>query len=146
MVLPKMGASYVIKKFADEVMAEPKAIVESTISDVTGAVTGSQAPVTSRQSPATGSPQQETDELDGQPISDESGQTIGTARRLRKVAFYLVSDSYGDLTKELEACLADEESRRYYVHDERGDLAGVIFAPHPDRMPAKAEAIRAEDI
>jgi hypothetical protein len=146
MVLPKMGASYVIKKFADEVMAEPKAIVESAIADVTDPTGSNRQPAASSQQSAASSQRPETDELDGQAVSDEHGEAIGTARRLRSVAFYLVSDSYGDLNQELQSCLADDESRRYFVHDDRGNLTGVIFAPHPERMPAKAQAFRADDI
>ncbi len=146
MVLPKMGASYVIKKFADEMMAEPRAIVESAIADVKDPLAGSRPPAASGQQSAAGSQKPETDEWDGQIISDEHGETIGTARRIKQVAFYLVSDSYGDLHNELEECMSDEESRRFLLHDDRGRLTGIIYAPHPDRMPVKTGAIRADDI
>src|SRR5680860_171476 len=136
MVLPKMGASFVIKKFADEVMAEPRAIVESAIADVTD---------TPKLAP-TPAPAREQDEFDGQPISDENGHVIGTARRLHQVALYVVSDTYGDTAKEFEQCVLDDESRKFFVHDEQGRIAGLIYAPHPDKMPAKTEAIRADDI
>ena len=146
MVLPKMGASYMIKKFADEMMAEPKAIVESAIADVKDPFAGSRPPAASSQQSAAANQKPETDEWDGQIISDELGETIGTAHRIKQVAFYLVSDSYGDLLRELEECMSDEESRRYLLHDNRGRLTGIIYAPHPDRMPAKTGAIRADDI
>ena len=135
MVLPKMGASYVIKKFADEVMAEPKAIVESALNEPF-----------QEQPKLAPAPPPEKDEFDGQTINDENGEVIGTARRLRQIALYLISDSYGDLARELEQCVADEESRTFFVRDEQGRITGLIFAPHPDRMPAKAHAIRADDI
>jgi hypothetical protein len=137
MVLPKMGASYVIKKFADEVMAEPKAIVESALNE----------PFQQQPAPKLApAPPAEKDDFDGQSISDESGEVIGTARRLRQIALYIVSDTYGDLASEFEQCVLDDESRKYFVHDEQGRIAGLIYAPHPDRMPAKAQAIRADDI
>ncbi|CAN5799924.1 hypothetical protein BH23CHL4_BH23CHL4_30490 [soil metagenome] len=134
MVLPKMGASYVIKKFADEVMAEPKAMVESAIREPF------EAP---KLAPA---PPPEKDDFDGQTISDENGEVIGTARRLRQVALYIVSDSYGELARELEQCVLDDDSRKFFVHDQQGRIAGLIYAPHPDRMPVKTNAIRADDI
>jgi len=136
MVLPKMGASYMIKKFADEMMAEPKAMVEAALTE----------PFQAAKPAAPLPPPAEQDEFDGQTISDEAGQVIGTARRIKQVAFYLVSDSYGDLYHELEECMSDEESRRFLLHDDRGRLTGVIYAPHPDRMPVKANAFRADDI
>ncbi len=134
MVLPKMGASYVIKKFADEVMAEPKAMVESAIREPFE---------TPKLAPA---PPPEKDDFDGQTISDENGEVIGTARRLRQVALYIVSDSYGELARELEQCVLDDDSRKFFVHDQQGRIAGLIYAPHPDRMPVKTNAIRADDI
>lgn len=144
MVLPKMGASFVMKKIADEVMAEPRALVESAIADVSQAATGSPRAAVTQSAPASQAP--ERDEFDGQTINDENGEVIGTARRLRQIALYLVSDSYGDFVHELEACLTDDESRRYLLHDERGRLTGIVYAPHPDRMPQKADAFRADDI
>ncbi len=60
---------------------------------------------------------------------------IGTAHRMRSIGIYLVSDSHGNLEKELQDCIEDEESRKYFIRDKRGRLTGVIFAPHPDRMP-----------
>ena len=135
MVLPKMGASYVLKKFADEVMAEPKAIVESALNEPF-----------QEQPKLAPAPPPEKDEFDGQTINDENGEVIGTARRLRQIALYIVSDTYGDLASEFEQCVLDDESRKYFVHDEQGRIAGLIYAPHPDRMPAKAQAIRADDI
>ncbi len=140
-MLPKMGASYVIKKFADEMMAEPKAAVESAVSTALDPTYGS--PSGARVA----APQNEQpDEWDGQTIANEEGEVIGTARRMREVSIYLVSDTYGDHRAELEACINDAESRRFLVHDEKGRLAGLIYAPHPDRMPARPDVIRAEDI
>ena len=136
MVLPKMGASYMIKKFADEMMAEPKAMVEAALTE----------PFQAAKPAAPLPPPAEQDEFDGQTISNEAGQVIGTARRLRQVALYIVSDSYGELARELEQCVLDDDSRKFFVHDQQGRIAGLIYAPHPDRMPVKTNAIRADDI
>jgi hypothetical protein len=65
---------------------------------------------------------------------------------MRAINVYLVSDSHGNLEREFQDCLEDDESRRYFIRDKRGRLTGVIFAPHPDRMPQKAEALRADEI
>lgn len=143
MVLPKMGASYVIKKFADEIMAEPKAAIESAVSTAldpsapsqTGTAASKPAPV---QTPV--------DEWDGQSISNEDGEIIGTARRVRQVNLYVISDSTADLASELETCVLDEESRRFFVHDDQGRIAGLVYAPHPDKMPVRAEGFRADDV
>ncbi|MBX3069518.1 MAG: hypothetical protein KF883_03320 [Thermomicrobiales bacterium] len=143
MVLPKMGASYVIKKFADEVMAEPKAAVESAMAtaldpNAASAQTGAKAPAPSNQPIA--------DAWDGQEITNEDGDVIGTARRVRQVGLYVISDGFGDLGSELESLVLDDESRRFFVHDDKGRVAGLIYAPHPDKMPVRAEAFRADDI
>lgn len=133
MVVPKIGAQWAIKKIADEVMAPP-----------------SPPPAQNEPAPTPAphyqAPVEEYDEFDGEIVDDENGTPIGTAHRMRSINIYLVSDSHGNLEKELQDCLEDQESRRYFIRDKRGRLTGVIFAPHPDRMPAKAQALRADEI
>jgi hypothetical protein len=132
MVVPKIGAQWAIKKIADEVMAPPPAPADP--SEPAPAQQASQPPV------------EEYDEFDGEIVNDEEGNPIGTAHRMRTVAVYLVSDSHGNLEKELQDCIEDVESRRYFIRDKRGRLTGIIFAPHPDRMPSRAEALRPDEI
>lgn len=133
MVVPKIGAQWAIKKIADEVMAPPSAPPAQN-EPAAAAALQVQAPV------------EEYDEFDGEIVDDENGNPIGTAHRMRAINIYLVSDSHGNLEKEFQDCLEDEESRRYFIRDKRGRLTGVIFAPHPDRMPQKAQALRADEI
>jgi hypothetical protein len=132
MVVPKIGAQWAIKKIADEVMAPPPAPPEP----------GEPA----APAPAYQAPVEEEDEFDGELVNDEQGNPIGTAHRMRSIGIYLVSDSHGNHEKELQECVEDEESRRYFIRDKRGRLTGIIYAPHPDRMPAKAAALRADEI
>lgn len=131
MVVPKIGAQWAIKKIADEVMAPPP-------------------PPPSQGEPAAAAapppPVEEEDEFDGEIVNDEHGAPIGTAHRMRSIGIYLVSDSHGNLERELQECIEDEESRKFFIRDKRGRLTGIIFAPHPERMPTKAEALRADEI
>ncbi len=133
MVVPKIGAQWAIKKIADEVMAPPSA-------------PPAQNEPAAAAAPQVQAPVEEYDEFDGEIVDDENGNPIGTAHRMRAINIYLVSDSHGNLEKEFQDCLEDEESRRYFIRDKRGRLTGVIFAPHPDRMPQKAQALRADEI
>ena len=108
-------------------------------------------PTTGRTQPAVGGiataqNQLPPDEWDGTTINSEEGEVIGTARRVRQVGLYVISDGFGDLASELETLVLDDESRRFFVHDARGQVAGLIYAPHPDKMPVRAEAFRADDI
>jgi hypothetical protein len=132
MVVPKIGAQWAIKKIADEVMAPPPAPPEPA------------EPAAQQQ--AYQPPVEEFDEFDGEIVNDEDGNPIGTAHRMRSIGIYLVSDSHGNLEKELQECIEDEESRKYFIRDKRGRLTGIIFAPHPERMPTRAEALRADEI
>ncbi|MEZ4499290.1 MAG: hypothetical protein R2839_04300 [Thermomicrobiales bacterium] len=145
MVLPKMGASYVIKKFADEVMAEPKAAVESAMATALDP-TLSKSQSSGASATAAAQRQAIADSWDGQEISSEDGEVIGTARRVHQVGLYVISDGFGDLASELESCVLDDDSRRFFVHDAQGRIAGLIYAPHPDKMPVRAEGLRADDI
>ncbi len=137
MVVPKIGAQWAIKQIADQVMAPPP----GAQAPADPAAAGATAPA--QPAPA---PVEEFDEFDGEIVNDENGIPIGTAHRMRAVNLYLVSDSHGNLEKEFQDCLEDDESRRYFIRDKRGRLTGVIFAPHPDRMPQKASALRADEI
>lgn len=131
MVVPKIGAQWAIKKIADEVMAPPPPPPD---------------PAEKAAAAAPAPPAPEYDEFDGELVNDEQGNPIGTAHRMRSVGIYVVSDSHGNLEKELQDCIEDEESRKFFIRDKRGRLTGIIFAAHPDRMPAKAQALRADEI
>jgi len=135
MVVPKIGAQWAIKQIADQVMAPPPSAQPQA--DPAAAAT---APAQPYQAPV-----EEVDEFDGEIVNDETGSPIGTAHRMRAINLYLVSDSHGNLEREFQECLEDDESRRYFIRDKRGRLTGVIFAPHPDRMPQKASALRADE-
>jgi hypothetical protein len=139
MVVPKIGAQWAIKQIADQVMAPPPGA--QAPADPAAAAAGAAAPA--QPAPA---PVEEYDEFDGEIVNDEHGTPIGTAHRMRAINVYLVSDSHGNLEREFQECLEDDESRRYFIRDKRGRLTGVIFAPHPDRMPQKASALRADEI
>jgi hypothetical protein len=139
MVVPKIGAQWAIKQIADQVMAPPPGA--QAPADPAAPAAGAAAPA--QPAPA---PVEEYDEFDGEIVNDEHGTPIGTAHRMRAINVYLVSDSHGNLEREFQECLEDDESRRYFIRDKRGRLTGVIFAPHPDRMPQKAEALRADEI
>ncbi|MCA9859028.1 MAG: hypothetical protein KC438_04860 [Thermomicrobiales bacterium] len=132
MVVPKIGAQWAIKKIADEVMAPPTPPPDPS--------EPAAAPQQTHQAPV-----EEYDEFDGE-LFEVDGDVVGTAHRMRAIGVYLVSDSHGNLEKELQDCIEDEESRRYFIRDKRGRLTGVVFAPHPDRMPSRAEALRADEI
>jgi hypothetical protein len=139
MVVPKIGAQWAIKQIADQVMAPPPGA--QAPADPAAPAAGAAAPA--QPAPA---PVEEYDEFDGEIVNDEHGTPIGTAHRMRAINVYLVSDSHGNLEREFQECLEDDESRRYFIRDKRGRLTGVIFAPHPDRMPQKASALRADEI
>jgi hypothetical protein len=139
MVVPKIGAQWAIKQIADQVMAPPPGA--QAPADPAAPAAGAAAPA--QPAPA---PVEEYDEFDGEIVNDEHGTPIGTAHRMRAINVYLVSDSHGNLEREFQDCLEDDESRRYFIRDKRVRLTGVIFAPHPDRMPQKASALRADEI
>ncbi len=134
MVVPKLGAQYMLKRLADEMMApaeQPAAASAEPSPPQQVATQPIAAPV--------------HDDIDGTIIHDDEGRPIGRARRA-PIAVYLVTPGYGNIVTELEECLEDEDCQRYFVHDDAGDLTGIIFAPHPDKMPAPTDAIRADDI
>jgi hypothetical protein len=136
MVVPKIGTQFVLKKIADEVLASPAKPEEAAAAETVQPQAVAPAPVAPP----------ERDEMDGQPVKDEEGVVIGRARRVRSIAVYVVSDNFGALEADLESCVLDDESQCFLVRDEKDRLTGLIYAPHPDRMPKSTGALRADDI
>ncbi len=116
--MQKMGASYVAKRIADQLMAPPAKRAEPS-------------------EPAGGP--------DGEVFHDEDGQPLGMAYRVPGVAVYVVSDGYDSPQAELERCLAEPESRLFF-HTEDGRITGLVYVPDPSRAPRRVEAFRADDV
>jgi hypothetical protein len=84
------------------------------------------------------------DELDGQPFHDEDGHLLGTAYRLAEVAVYVVSNGYQRPAADF-ALLADPQTRLFWQTAD-GRVVALIYVPDPSRVPARPEALRADDI
>jgi hypothetical protein len=131
-MLPKVGASYVLKKVGDYVMTPPSA----------PAAEPEAQPRTQQQEP-TASP---APGIDGQMITDENGANLGVARRVANVGVYLISDSRAGLEEQLKATITDPEGRIFFHHDDSGKLTGLIYVPDPSSRPAPVAATRPDDI
>jgi hypothetical protein len=121
----KIGAQYLVKKFADYVTAPPPEAPEAEPGELEAAP--------------------ELPDLDGQAIADDDGQPLGTARRLRDVAVYVVSEGFGDRAEELTRCIDDPESRVLF-HTVDGRLAGLIYVPDPSKAPKRTSGLRADEV
>ena len=124
--MQKIGAQYLVKKFADYVTAPPPEAPEPE-------------PVQG-EAVAAGFP-----DLDGQVIEDDEGQPLGTAHRLRDIAVYVVSEGYGNRAEELRQYIGDPESRVLF-HTVDGRLAGLIYVPDPSKAPKRTSGMRADDV
>jgi hypothetical protein len=128
-MVQKIGAQYLVKRVTDYVMAPPTQA-------------GEPAPGETATAPpaAAGGP-----DLDGEQIRDDEGQRLGTARRLRDVAVYVVSDGFGDRVEALQRCIEDPETRVLF-HTVDGRLAGLIYVPDPGKAPASSGGMRADEV
>jgi hypothetical protein len=124
----KIGAQYLVKRITDYVVAPP-----------------SQAAEQESAAPATAVPAASGPDLDGEEIRDDEGRRLGTARRLRDVAVYVVADGVGDRVEALQQCLDDPESRVLF-HTVDGRLAGLIYVPDPSKAPPRAGGMRADEV
>jgi hypothetical protein len=131
-VVQKIGASYVMKKVTDYVTAPPPQAAQREAVDET-----ERAPRAPDQAPA--------DPLHGQVITDEDGQTVGTARRVPGVAVYVIAPAYANATAEFERALDDPETRLLF-HREDDRLVGLIYVPDPSQAPEPVAGMRADDI
>lgn len=118
--MQKIGAQYLLKKVADQVMTpKEEAPVAETYVEVT----------------KTG-----PDTID---VHDDEGNLIGTAYRV-DVAVYAVTYGRGRPEAALARSLA-EENTQIMVQREGSRIASVIYVPDPNGAP-RGEATRADDI
>lgn len=130
-MMPKIGAQYVIKKLADDILNAPvPAPAVEPASQVQQAIEGVET---------------DGESIHGQVIADEDGNAIGKAMRMRGIAVYFAWDGYGDPRAEFEACLRDPDRRLYLVEDD--DLTtGLILAHAEGREVDRPTGMRADDL
>jgi hypothetical protein len=119
-MLPKVGASYLAKRFADHVMAPPQPVQEAE-------------------------PEEADADLDGQVFTDEHGNRIGRAFRVPNLAVYVIANGRGNLQPELERCIEEPESRLFF-RTEGGHITGLIYAADPARSGSNSDATRSDDV
>ncbi|HKG25177.1 MAG TPA: hypothetical protein VKB09_05970 [Thermomicrobiales bacterium] len=127
-MVQRIGAQYLVKRVTDYVMAPPTTTAE---------------PET--EQPQASAPAVSGPDLDGEEIRDDDGQRVGTARRLRDVAVYVVSDRFGDPVEVLHQCLDDPQTRVMF-HTVDGRLTGLIYVPDPSKAPPRAGGMRADEV
>ena len=127
--MQKVGASFVLKKVGDYVMAPPKTGQAEDAVDDAAAPRSAGAP-----------------DLDGQVITDEEGRRLGVARRVANVGVYLITGTRSGLDDQIKAAIGDAESGVFFHHDDAGRLTGLIYVPAQRDQPSDVEATRADDI
>ena len=126
--MQRVGASYVGKKVYDYLMTSPE---EAAAPDPEG------QPVETEARPE--------DEIDGQLFHDEDGQPLGTARRIKSAAVYLVADGYVNPDRELAQILADPETRLFWRETD-GRITALFYVPDPSRVAERPQAMRADEV
>ena len=139
-MVQQKAAMYVAKRFADQVLSSPKPVeTDETVPE------SAAAPVVSTKSAPAASAAPVDLGLHGQVITDESGQPLGTAIRLQGMAVYIVTDGYrynlDDLTHSL-----GEPNTRLFLHEDDGQVTGLIYVPDPADLPPRIEGTRADDV
>ena len=133
-MVQKIGAQYIGKKLYDTLMAPPPAPVQVQAED------DGDAPV---QVDASSMP-----DLTGETITDENGDAIGRAQRVHDIVVYVITEPGDEPDEELARCLAEPGMRLFFQMD--GDrIAGLIYAPDPERVRTqkpRARAVRADDV
>lgn len=117
-MLPKVGASYLAKRFANQIMSPPA---------------------------KEAAPEEEDADLDGQVFTDENGERIGRAYRIPNLAVYVIANGRGTVQDELEHCIAESESRLFF-RTEGDQITGLIYAADPARSGSNSDATRADDV
>jgi hypothetical protein len=130
LVVQKIGAQYLIKRVSDYVTAPPPPAAGPTETETVSSAAAEETVV---------------DLLDGQPLKDEDGQTVGIARRVREVAVYFVGEGFGDRVQTLQEAIDDPDTKILF-HSVDNRLAGIIYVPDPSKRQAKSSGMRADDV
>jgi hypothetical protein len=133
-VVQKIGAQYLAKKIADQ-MLNPTPAAQPAAAD--------QAQSMQSSATASSSPRSQGSEM--LLVNDENGRSIGAAYRVADVAVYVVTNPQFDRASELQQSLSDPETQIYF-HHENGRLAGIIYAPSKTRSLGDVQGGRADDV
>jgi hypothetical protein len=131
-VVQKIGAQYIAKRVADQLLNPTPAPATETTAAPAQASAPAAAPARS-QGPEVLA------------VADETGRTIGSAYRVTDVAVYIVANPNLDRAAELEHSFSDPETQIYF-HHENGRLAGIIYAPARSRTLGNLQGGRADDV
>ena len=87
------------------------------------------------------------DPLDGETIVDDDGRALGTARRLRDVAVYVVTGSRANPDAELERAINEPESE-LIIHREGRRITALVYIPEQAEgaPPSTMRGFRADDV
>ncbi len=126
--MQRVGAQYLMKKFADQVLAAPdEPSVES-------------ADAVARPARPAGPPPETVI------VRDDQGRTLGTGYRVEELAVYVVTDGQGDPAVDLDRCIGDPKTR-LFRNSEDGRLTAIIYVPDPSRLAKqRGPTVRADDI
>jgi hypothetical protein len=128
--MQRVGAQYLVKKFADQILAPPEQAPAEQSSEVEAVQTV---------------PLNDVASLDGQIILNEEGRRLGIARQLVEVKIYVVSQTAHNLPGQLQDCLADPETEVMFHYDD-GRLTGIIYVPASARGAGNVAGTRADDV
>jgi hypothetical protein len=126
-MMQKVGAQYLMKKFADQVLAPPEASADAS------------DPAAAPARPLGPPPESII-------VRDANGELLGTGYRVEELAVYVVTDGQGDPAVELDRCIGDPQTR-LFRDSEDGRLTAIIYVPDPSRRATmRGPAVRADDI
>ena len=132
-MVQKIGAQYLAKKIADQVLNPTPAAQQ----------TGEQPPA-AQAAPATSSPASQAGP-DVIVVRDENGRSLGSAHRVSEVAVYLVANPQSGQAQELEHALTDPDTQ-IQPYFENGRLVGIIYIPARSRALGNLHGGRADDV
>ena len=116
------ASAYIVKRLGDELFAKP-------------------APPTDPVDAA----EPEPDDLDRRMIHDEDGRRVGLALRVHRLAVYVISDGHGGAEEQFARCLDDPDHRLLFQTTD-GRITGLIYAPDPNRLPPRGDALRPDEV
>lgn len=132
-MVQKIGAQYLAKKIADQVLNPTPAAQPS----------GEQPPV-AQASSITSSPASHAGP-DVIVVKDENGRSLGSAYRVSEVAVYVVASPQAGRAQELEHGLTDPDTQ-IQPYFENGRLVGIIYIPARSRTLGNLHGGRADDV
>lgn len=127
---------YIANQLKDQILT-PKQQAEAEAA-------GGVAPVAGQ--PARAVAEEDYDDLDGQILRDENGNSLGRAYRVPSVAIYVITKDARNPAAALRRAIEAGGADLHFLTNDQGRISSVVYIADAQSAPSGIEGARADDV